>query len=90
MTLDYHDQNTKEFWNDLLVNAAVINDLTLAKYCLNQGATNLAECFYCAKNYKNDELANYFVGAVNRNKENIDINSLYDNKQHALIYEYFS
>lgn len=93
MVLNYNGQNNPEFWNELLVNAAATGEMNVATYLIDQGANNLAEAFYCAKNYNNEEVAEYLVTIVAQqqkyNKENININSLFENKQHDLIYEYF-
>ena len=94
LVLDFYGQNKKEFWNELLVNAAVTGEQELANYCILQGADNFSECFYCAKKYNNDNISNYIIDVVlQRNKENIsnvpDINKLYENKQYNLVYDFF-
>lgn len=90
--LRYHNKNTVEFWNNLMVNAAITDNIDTIKYCLKEGANNLAECFYAAKNYKNDHIANYFIELnINKfmdyNKETV--NSFYEKNQHNLIYYFF-
>lgn len=95
MTLDYHGQNTVKFWNDLLFTSTVTGERNFAKYCIDQGANNLGECFYRAIKYGNPDLADYFIEIkLDKNKKNKytkeNINTFFNNKQYDLIYEFFT
>jgi hypothetical protein len=77
-------------WSDFMVSSATNNNLDLTKYCINQGATNFAECFYCAKNYESANVANYLIYQMNKDEQDINkVNKLFINKQHKQIYEFF-
>lgn len=90
MILLNKDPTTYTSWNEYMVIAAMSEDIALAEYCVNKGANNFAECFYTAKNYKNDKLANFFI-MIKSGLENDKqlINKWFLEKQHKKIYEFF-
>ena len=90
LSLKKHEETINNtFWNDFMVIAATSEDIDLAKFCISKGADNLAECYFAAKNYKNEDIANFFIMAKSY-KANIDlINNLFVHKQHKQIYEFF-
>lgn len=87
MILLFKNSNNFGSWNAYMVDSATTNNIDLAKYCKAKGAKNFGECFYTAKKYDNEEIADYFISEMNLDKENITM--LWNNKQYNKIYDLF-